>query len=258
MSGVPIVSKVDTVTWHDQFGCIYAAFANAFIGFHKDTGTFAYLPRGAMPGTLTEPAIYVMTRPWFKIGVNPWDVFNTNWTTLETDYEGIDGGDWDGANIFGWSHEFNVRDPPVGVDVEVRNYVEILANHQSFAYRTYIKPYVNLDNIGLEYAHFIKASYVSHIDQVVVYEDDGTKHYFPIVQAKDIKGDVPAVVAKFGFVLNNGTHITVMDIQSFPFDTWEIRTQELNIGGTDYWVFRCGGANVGSPRSVTANETVRF
>jgi hypothetical protein len=255
---IQVTSRSDVVSWNEQFDCVYAQVANYYIGFYKPYGVFAYLPRGALPGTLTEPAIYIMTRPWFKIDPDPWDVFNTNWSTTETDYASIGGGDWDGANIFGWTHEFDVRDPPTGTDVEVRNYVEVLANHQSFAYRTYIKPFVALDNIGLEYAHFIKTSYVSYIDQVFVEKSDGSINYYPIAQAKDIKGDVPDSVAKFGFVLSNGRHISQMDMTKFPFDTWEIRTQQLNIGGTDFWVFRCGGVNVGSPRPVSVNETVRF
>lgn len=254
-----ITSYEDVVTWTNIADYIYASVLNFDVGFYKPYGVFAFRP-GGLRELLTKPPIYTLIRPWFDRG-SGWERFNTSWSTQLSDYEGEAGEAWDTTTVFGWNHEFDIQ-APAGADVRIKNYVTLFKNHNQFKFISKITPYVDLDNIGIEYAHFIDASYASNITKVYVEKEDGSFIYLPLAQVKNIKTDIPESVMKMGLVYDApgmpDRLLAIFDETRMKWDTNRLQTEQRTVEGTLYWVCSIGGANVGTPQPVSAFEEVIF
>lgn len=262
---VPIASLDDTPQSIILGNNIFKRIRNFEIGYHMPYGAVGFRPR-AYRAWLTEPAIYTNVVVWFQTAAG-WDRFSTHWVTQSTDYEGESGGDWHLEDSFGWIQEFNVRDPPPGNDVRIKSYVKIGLNHKSWELITKITPLtISLLNIGYEVRYFVKAEFAPLIDWVYVERGGGDEAYYKISQAKNIALDVPDSVLKFGLV--GGTPdgssdippqtIMIMDLAQYGWDHQEIETLQVNLAGTDYWMLRAGGTNLGTPQPVAQDEEVVF
>lgn len=254
-----IVSFPDPITWDNNIDYIWMRVRNMDIGFHLPTGVFACLP-GVLRQALSEPALYIMVRPWFYRN-SQWDRFTTEWTTTVNDYIGIKGGTWNTENPFGWEKEFDIYDPPIGNDVLVKNYVKLNEDHRSYQFITKITPYYDIDNIGIEFVMLPNPTYVNRIVEVEVHKDDGTVAYLGLAQVKDIKTDIPSSVLKIGLVYEYQGDRHVLPIFDHTQWSWEnetLQTQQMNIGGSDRWVIRIGGADITTPNPVGANREMVF
>ena len=257
MSETILASLPDPVVWHDQGDCIYMSILNFDVGFYKPYGCFALRP-GGIRDKLSEPAIYTLVRPWFYIEGKGWNRFNAQWSTTTEDYAGLNDEAWDSTQVFGWNHEFNVQDPPVGVDCQIRNYVQLLPGHQSYKYITKITPYFNLDNLGIEYAHFVKSEYLDRISTVYVEKGDGSFVHLPLQQVKNIEQDISNAILKIGLVYNASGEEQLLYTFGQEWRTWdhrEIKTEQVNVQGEDFWVVRIGGAHLANPRPLKAYST---
>jgi len=254
-----IVSLPDPVTWGSNEDYIWMKVRNMNIGFQLANGVFALLP-GGLRSVISEPVIYVMVRPQFDFG-SGWEYFNAQWATDVNDYVGLKGGDWDSEQAFGWEHEFNVRDPPAGNDVLVKNYVQLNKDHRTYRYITKITPYVNIDNIGMEYVHIVNPNYISHVTKVYVERPGGVIEYHDLQQVKDIKVDISDALLKTGLVYTVGGRertLAIFDQTQWNWEHGVIKTEQMNIGGDDHWVIRIGGADTTTPNALLANQEMVF
>jgi hypothetical protein len=254
-----IISFPDPITWNSNADFIWMEVRNMLIGFHLNTGAFAILP-GILRGVITEPALFVLVRPWFYRN-SQWDRFTTEWTTTTNDYIGLKGGEWDSENAFGWEHEFDVYDPPAGNDVLVKNYIQLHEDHRSYRFITKLKPYYDLDNVGIEFMMLPNPTYISRITQVQVHKNDGTVTYLDLAQVKDIKIDVPTSILKIGLVYSYQSIeriLPIFDHTQWDWETQVLQTQQYNIGGSDRWIIRIGGADTTTPNPINANNEMVF
>lgn len=264
--GLELFSVDDTPSSVDLGDYIFKRIRNFEIGFYKPYGCVGFRPR-AYRQWLTEPAIYANTRIWFQ-SVLGWDRFSTHWSTQSSDYEGESGGDWTLENTFGWINEYNVRDPPAGNDARVKSYVKLNDDHLSWDLITKFTPLsTDLLNIGYEVRYFVPAAFLSHISWVYVEREGGIEGMYPLNVAKNIKQDVADSVLKFGLVYGNPDGlgleipeqtIMIMDLEQYGWDTQEIETLQVELGGTTYWMLRAGGANLGTPQPVSQGQEVVF
>jgi hypothetical protein len=244
---------------------IFKRIADFELGFYMPYGAIGYRPR-VLSEWITEPAVFASTQIWFLTAAG-WDRFPTYWTTDSNDYVGQSGGDWDLEDSFGWEHEYDVRNPPEGNDALVKTYVTINPNHRSWDFTTKVTPLTtSLLNIGYEVRWFVKTEFFSRISWVYVEREGGVEAYYPINQIKDIKLDVPDSILRFGLVYGtpDGSSdippdiLFIMDLEQYGWDHKEIETLQVNVDGTDYWMLRAGGTNLGTPQTVAQDEEVVF
>lgn len=260
MSSSTVITKPDPIMWYAQGDYLYMTVLAMDVGFYKPYGCFALRP-DPVRTWLAEPAIYMAARPWFRTAAG-WDYFTAAWATETIDYAGPNSEPWNTVSRFGWSHEFNVRDPPAGPDCQLRAEIELLSNHRSFQSHVSVTPYVALENIGLEHVFFIRQEYISAISQVQIERTSGVPLFFPIQQARDIKQEVPDAVEKIGLIYHTPELeeylLCVYSAEEYNWDHVVIATEQMSIQGTPYWVIRIGGTNLVTPRPVAAMEEVIF